>query len=187
MESCLCFTPMLTAKTYQDHHYSDNQTQYLDRFIIIGTSPANLTEYLEGWCVLYDYHVIAHSCALWTCLQAYNISVENGNQRQNIIANWSQIVTDNDWCNFTDIPDESNVHAGTNYGFSELSSPLINATVDFGGAAGCVRVYTSIPVSIYSRQLLIAKGYLMNETRIILEMMPIRMRLSFCAPSGRTD
>lgn len=76
--------------------YSNNDTILLDSFYIVDTS--NRT----------GGPVIAHTCGLWFCVQAYRVKVENGTLDQQIVANWSlgQQETTSTYRTFTDVPEQ---------------------------------------------------------------------------------
>ncbi|KAI0126392.1 hypothetical protein BJ170DRAFT_595995 [Xylariales sp. AK1849] len=65
--------------------------------------------------------VEAYQCALWFCLQSYNVTVVNGQQTTMVIGNWSKTEFEastsahNDEYHFIDVPSEMNVDTSTRY------------------------------------------------------------------------
>lgn len=65
--------------------------------------------YLDTWLMVDAISATATTCGLWYCLQAYNVSVDNGDQTQVIVGNWSETdvdpTTSRSSFNFTNIPE----------------------------------------------------------------------------------
>jgi hypothetical protein len=90
-----------------------------------------------------DSLISAQECALWYCIQAYNISVTSNVLNQTIIDTWNTIVplslssNGGDNLIFTDIPPHMNIHLNSSYFVNVLSWVAAKNTLDsiFTGVA----------------------------------------------------
>lgn len=85
---------------YNSAHYNESNYMYLDTWLMMNATQSPPT---------------ATTCGLWFCVQAYNISVSNGIQTQQIVGNWSESTysrwnfSNEEWYNFTDVPKEMEI------------------------------------------------------------------------------
>lgn len=119
-------SPLLIVDQFVSSHYNDSRTRYLAQFIEVD--------------IAENLYITVRACALWFCVQAYNTSVRNGIQSQEIIGNASQtdhVGTATTSLNYTfiDIPEAFGVPSETNYildswsVFAFLESPILSAVV----------------------------------------------------------
>lgn len=120
----------LVNTSYPGLHYKsieqdrDNGYMMLAHFEVI--SQRDRANHAATWGL---EETAAHECALWFCIQAYDVSLTNGNLNQMTINQWSHVdprsLTDDnsggqtyfgsDFFNFTMPPAEFNVPEGTNW------------------------------------------------------------------------
>ena len=82
--------------------------------------------------------ISAAECALWFCVQAYDVSTTVGKQVQNVGGNWTTVFYPNttanegwDTIDFKNIPDDFNVVPGQTYSFSYLQLQSLRDSFDF--------------------------------------------------------
>ncbi|KAL3417460.1 hypothetical protein PVAG01_11460 [Phlyctema vagabunda] len=95
------------------YNRSDPTIPYLSVFDMFGANYLGTT---------FGVNTTATQCALWFCIEAYDISVENGIQTQKTLNNWSTVAAvDSPTFNLTanrtfiDIPDYMNTRPESNY------------------------------------------------------------------------
>jgi hypothetical protein len=92
------------------YNASSPTTPYIANFDVIGAPWTS-----EVWT-----NITASECALWFCVQAYNISVENSRQSQSLVKSWSTIADTEPFDGisnrtFIDIPADFNVSPNTTF------------------------------------------------------------------------
>lgn len=123
----------------QGHIYNASSTTipYIANFDIMGAPYLS-----EQWT-----NVTAFECALWYCVQAYNITMNNSRQTQSPAKSWSTISpsddsSDSDNLTFTNIPSDFNIAPDAQFVVGELTVNAVktaligylNGTV-YGGTA----------------------------------------------------
>lgn len=99
--------------SYASENYNESNYIYLDRWLMIDARSATAT-----------------TCGLWFCVQTYNISVDNGNQTQDVVGIWNETDYQFDkryeypdlpeTFNFTNIPDDIGAINGYSVGFTAV-------------------------------------------------------------------
>lgn len=119
-------------------HYNASSTTitYIENFEAIGL-PYQTPQSLLGWDVS---KLSAFECALWYCVQAYNISVNNNVLNQTIVDTWSTVKGLNELSGpgsltFTDIPEHFNVNPNSSFWVND-DSYLVAQSALSGAFAG---------------------------------------------------
>ena len=125
----------------------------------------------------------AVECALWLCVQAYNVSVQSGLQTQRLLRSWSKVdysASPGSLINFTEIPAEFNVAPGSVYQSSTQSLPALRASFNFSSS---VSGFPVIPGGLtqYNDDIAIASYY---DTSYIFDL---RSWFLFSSSSERLD
>ena len=114
-----------------------------------------------------DTQVFATECALWLCVQAYDVSVSSGRLSQSMVRSWSKahyrgLQGDNFNVGFSDLPAEFNVAPSSNYSVSldaltnlfylfDFSNSIVEEVQNFtcDGEPGCKLPATDLaPVAV---------------------------------------
>lgn len=102
-------TPAFRSSYFANPQYNESDLLYTSNFYMADASKTHVPS------------VQVHGCALWFCVQAYNITVDNGTQSQEIVGNWSRTLSFNfstGYLNFTEIPASFNIPSDTDFAVS---------------------------------------------------------------------
>ena len=113
-----------------DFHYDSTQADklYVSNFELVGM-PAGTQLDDDRWQNKSDS---AYECALWACVQAFDTSQVNGNQKQVVRGTWDKVDNSSIMefygnISFVDLPADMNVPSDINFYFHELAkTAMIN-------------------------------------------------------------
>ncbi|KAI1459469.1 hypothetical protein F4805DRAFT_466079 [Annulohypoxylon moriforme] len=124
---CTSTTPSGTSISHQDGSKSGFRFQVAPSNGSANTFALDSRPYISTFDVIsvsqtsLETKVQAHECALWFCLQSFNVTVANGIQTTTVLSNWSKTnlpTEDNprfDELTFIDIPTNLYAHNQTHY------------------------------------------------------------------------
>jgi hypothetical protein len=136
-------TNVFQMMTTKGTHYNASSTtvRYFVNFEAIGMTFENI-----GWS---NSLISASECALWYCVQAYNISMDSNVLNLTVIDTWNTIedtsgqdISGNTHYNFTNIPKHFNTNLNSSYYVGENSFLAIQNFLGFSGLAQAGGGYT---------------------------------------------